>query len=204
MRVLPSVAYACDMPISSDDLRDARLSMGMSQTDFASAVGVSTRTIGNWETNGVPERAERQVMRVVGRTILAVRKEREQEAEYQAWLETDEGKAHLERQWEKHEAAERDRKPFPAVVVHGRDAVQVDRVQDLLAELDTLDLLHELIRRNYAERQPEADGQWVTRPASVSDTGDDEEDFDVDVDVQKDMGLAAKRGERKVDQPHAE
>lgn len=40
--------------------------------------------------------------------------------------------------------------------------------------------------------------------ANVSDGPDDEEDFDVDVDVQQDMGLAAKRGERKADQPHAE
>lgn len=45
----------------------------------------------------------------------------------------------------------------------------------------------------------------VPRASSdVSDHPDDEEDFDVSTDVQKDMGLAAKRGERKVDQPHAE
>lgn len=54
------------------------------------------------------------------------------------------------------------------------------------------------------------EGMYAARnPGDVSagsdtESRDEDEDFDVDVDVQKDMGLAAKRGERKVDQPHAE
>jgi transcriptional regulator with XRE-family HTH domain len=189
------------MPIAAEDLRDARLAMAMSQTDFSRALGVSTRTIGNWETSGVPERAERQVMRVFGRTILAVRREREQEAEYQAWLETDEGKASLEQQWERHQAREHDR--FVPVTMHGRDVQRVEEVQQALAAMDTLDLLHELIRRHQADGKSD----WTTArvAASVGDHGDDEdEDFDVETDVKQDMGLAAKRGQRKVDQPYAE
>lgn len=48
--------------------------------------------------------------------------------------------------------------------------------------------------------------EFDEQPDAVASVGDvdDDEDFDVETDVQKDMGLAAKRGERKVDQPHAE
>jgi transcriptional regulator with XRE-family HTH domain len=47
-------------------LKDARALKGWTQQDLADAVGVSVRTIVNWETTGVPSRSTRKIERALG------------------------------------------------------------------------------------------------------------------------------------------
>ena len=51
------------MVIAWNDLRDARERRGLTQEELAQALGVATRTITNWEANGVPRKAEYKVER---------------------------------------------------------------------------------------------------------------------------------------------
>lgn len=56
-----------DSVITGEQLRDARSRAGLSQEDLAKAVGVTLRSIGNWERGaGVPRNREGRVRDVLG------------------------------------------------------------------------------------------------------------------------------------------
>lgn len=57
------------MTITADELRDVRAYLDMTQVEFAQFLGVSPRTVGTWEANGVPESKEAKVAVVIGRHL---------------------------------------------------------------------------------------------------------------------------------------
>lgn len=50
------------MPITWMELQAARDAAGLTQAELAAKLGVSTRTIVNWEANGVPRKSEHKVV----------------------------------------------------------------------------------------------------------------------------------------------
>lgn len=54
------------MPITWMQLQAAREAAGLTQAGLAAQLGVSVRTIVNWEANGVPRKSEHKVIDVLG------------------------------------------------------------------------------------------------------------------------------------------
>lgn len=167
------------MVITWNELRDARERLNLTQEELASELGVSTRTVTNWEANGVPRKAEYKVERYFGDTLV--------------------------------------RAPGDAAVADARhaDVTPSPRTGADLSFASDVELLEELLRRA-AERAlygvSLADLQKSRALAGLGvgpsrDTDDHAgEDFDVSYEnpTKNGVALAAKRGKRKADQPHAE
>lgn len=58
------------MVIAWNELRDARERIGLTQEELAQELGVSTRTITNWEKSGVARKAEYKVERYFGDALV--------------------------------------------------------------------------------------------------------------------------------------
>lgn len=157
------------MVIAWNELRDARERLHLTQEELASQLGVSTRTVTNWEANGVARKAEYKVERFFGDALV------------------------------------RESSDDPAATV---DAAPLPRPTDLSGVSD-LALLEELTRRA-AERARlgVGIGPGVGTVVGASRNTDDHiyEEFEVSYELptKKGVALAAKRGTRKADQPHAE
>lgn len=61
------------MVITWNELRDARERLHLTQEELASQLGVSTRTVTNWEANGVARKAEYKVERFFGDALTRAR-----------------------------------------------------------------------------------------------------------------------------------
>lgn len=57
------------MKISADDLRLVRSHLDLTQAEMAEHIGVSPRTMVNWETGGVPDSKVTRVLKVVGHDL---------------------------------------------------------------------------------------------------------------------------------------
>lgn len=57
------------MNITADDMRLVRAHLDLTQAEMAAHLGVSPRTVVNWETNGVPESKVARTLKVIGRAI---------------------------------------------------------------------------------------------------------------------------------------
>lgn len=54
MLVLPAIAWESSYVMTGDEIREARERAGLTQAQLGKAVGVSLRTIGNWERGETP------------------------------------------------------------------------------------------------------------------------------------------------------
>ncbi|WP_302691079.1 helix-turn-helix domain-containing protein [Curtobacterium sp. Csp2] len=162
-------------------------SISQNQSMIARAAGVNTGTVSRWMSGQSQPKAEQviAVARAYGESPLV--------ALYAAgYLQKDEMNGGYE---------------MPRMLQLKR-FTDVELAREILARIEGQDssVLDEPVDEAHVvwHEGPYAIAERSDAIASVGDHPDDEEDFDVTTDVQKDMGLAAKRGERKVDQPHAE
>lgn len=85
------------MKISADDLRQVRSHLDLTQAEMASHIGVSPRTMVNWETNGVPESKVVRVAKVIGKDLDEAKRieeflkdaaeNRPSDEDYQSWID---------------------------------------------------------------------------------------------------------------------
>ena len=144
--LLPSVAYSCTMPISGEELRDARTSANWTQAKLAEKLGVSQRTIVSWESAGVPAKSERAVFRSIGRYIHNIR----QEIAHQEWLGSEEGQRHLEKSLAQYEQTQQEyNDDWDGPIMYGRNQRQLVDAANTLSAYDTKTLLYELLRREW-------------------------------------------------------
>ncbi|WP_025156889.1 helix-turn-helix domain-containing protein [Leifsonia aquatica] len=168
------------MVIAWNELRDARERLHLTQEELASQLGVSTRTVTNWEANGVARKAEYKVERFFGDALV------------------------------------RDTAGPSSETVGTADEDPAPRATDLSGVSD-LALLEELTRRAVERARigvSVGDGVGAGLGAGLggvvgaSRNTDDHiyEEFEVSYELptKKGVALAAKRGTRKADQPHAE
>jgi transcriptional regulator with XRE-family HTH domain len=154
------------MVITWNELRDARERLHLTQEELASQLGVSTRTVTNWEANGVARKAEYKVERFFGDALTRARA----------------GADRAE--------AEPDSPP----------AVDLSAVPDLA-------LLEELTRRALDRARygvPRLESAVVGPPRNTDDHVYEDFEVSYELPTKKGVALAAKRGTRKADQPHAE
>lgn len=164
------------MVIAWNELRDARERLHLTQEELASQLGVSTRTVTNWEANGVARKAEYKVERFFGDALV------------------------------------RDAAGLPSDTVGTADVDSAPRATDLSGVSD-LALLEELTRRAVERARigvsvGDGVGAGLGTVVGASRNTDDHiyEEFEVSYELptKKGVALAAKRGTRKADQPHAE
>lgn len=151
------------MVIAWNELRDARERLHLTQEELASQLGVSTRTVTNWEANGVPRKAEYKVERFFGDAL---------------------SREHADQPTD-----------TPA-------ATSVD-----LRAVPDLALLEELTRRAIDRARygaPLFDGAVVGPPRNTDDHAYEDFEVSYELPTKKGVALAAKRGTRKADQPHAD
>jgi DNA-binding XRE family transcriptional regulator len=63
------------MKITADELRLVRAHMDLTQAEMAQHLGISARTIVNWETNGVPDSKTARVLSILKRDIEEAKEE---------------------------------------------------------------------------------------------------------------------------------
>lgn len=154
------------MVITWNELRDARERLHLTQEELASQLGVSTRTVTNWEANGVARKAEYKVERFFG------------------------------------DALTRERTPTDRAGAEPELPTAPD-----LSSVSDLELLEELTRRALERARSIASGREDAVVGPPRNTDDHVyEDFEVSYELptKKGVALAAKRGTRRADQPHAE
>ncbi|UAJ80714.1 helix-turn-helix transcriptional regulator [Leifsonia sp. ZF2019] len=178
------------MVITWNELRDARESLHLTQEELATRLGVSTRTVTNWEANGVARKAEYKVERFFGDALA--------------------------RNTQAQDARDRDAAPEHAAGAEFQAAAADDDLPSArpdLSAVSDLELLEELTRRALVRARSGAPARNAANPFADSGVGasrhtDDHvyEEFEVSYELptKKGVALAAKRGTRKADQPHAE
>ena len=57
------------MKITADDMRLVRGHLDLTQAEMAEHLGVSPRTVVNWETNGVPDSKAARTLKVIGKSL---------------------------------------------------------------------------------------------------------------------------------------
>lgn len=173
------------MVITWNELRDARERAGLTQEELAEQLGVSTRTITNWERVGVARKSEYKVERFFGEDL-----QRDEsvprifaEVEYQKNRE----KLNLD------ERAEHDGLTFAGVL---REASDAELIEELLRRARTRGLVA-ISKESYTPRQTNREGSMILR-------GERERLDRSDLDVgrttqnegsesQSDYGLATKK-----------
>ena len=163
------------MVITWNELRDARESLHLTQEELATRLGVSTRTVTNWEANGVARKAEYKVERFFGDALARDARDRDGDAARDSAGVVDEQAV----------SADGDGPSAP---------VDLSTVSDL-------ELLEELTRRAL-ERTRFESGVGASR--HTDDHVYEEFEISYELPTKKGVALAAKRGTRKADQPHAE
>lgn len=148
--------HNCAMGISGEMLRDTRaFVLDRTQQELADALGVSLRTIVNWEAKGVPERNEYRVRRAIGAALdewaaqlekaEASRDSWDIEAAYEDWISDPVAQ-------ERRAQEERD-----AEIMDGhRQAGARRRSAGGIAGATDAELLNEIMRRLKARHMSEA------------------------------------------------
>lgn len=114
------------MKIDGLALELSRLASGISREELAEVLGVSPRTVANWENDGIPEHREALVRSRLGGTFSASL----EEAERMRYFETPKGKKERERMDEEMLQVFEDSK-------YGgmREALKNASIEDLLDEV---------------------------------------------------------------------
>lgn len=140
LRELPAVAYSCEVAITGDELRETRARYGDNQAAFADRLGVSARTIVTWERDGVPRNRELTVLRVIGPQLTRVRRD----ISAQEYYESDQYLEDLERS---HAQDEGDYSSWVGDTLYGKPQRALAEVGARLEDIDTEDIVYELLRR---------------------------------------------------------
>lgn len=178
------------MVIKWNELRDARERIGLTQGELAEELGVSTRTITNWESNGVARKAEYKVERFFGDNLTR-----------------DSNEDEITRQLDQHQVmaglSSEEQIEHDPWMPPGR-LLRVATDEQLLTELmfrarkranDTA--------RSEQDRFNESLGPNVTPLRQAEEPH--EEDFEESGErVSRPTLSAAKKGHMKADEPHAE
>lgn len=173
------------MVITWNDLRDARERIGFTQEELANELGVSTRTITNWEATGVPRKAEYKVERFFGENL-----HRSESPPATPGLFDD-------------VVAQLDAQPVQLPVDTAPSRLELVRVLDQFPDYTILEYL---TRRALRRRANEVS----TLPTTQPDVGGSIEDVPVlsreeELALRKsDHDIAAFRGTNQADLPHAE
>lgn len=128
--------------ITGDELRDAReISANLSQRELAELLGVSPRTVGNWERSEVPRKREGRVMRLFGGHIESIRRGAVQMAQHDEWAASPQGQAWYETQAELMEdAARQDEDPIGFWLQQAPDSRLLEELAQRLARTATADV----------------------------------------------------------------
>ena len=180
------------MNIDGLALQLTRHADGMTRDEMADKLGVSPRTVANWEKNGIPQHRESLVLSKLGRgfnTAIA-------EADKMRYLETPEG-ARQENEWlEQQSKIHGYGEPEQSSKLSVEDVLRPFSTRDLLAEIDRRAgkmqaLIHKL--SSELERDVPVDEDGLPDYSNMS-----EQDA-------KDYGLAAKKADQNIepdDIPH--
>lgn len=195
--------------ITSQELRDARHRADLTQAELASRMGVSLRTVTNWEgANGpLPDRAEAKIMEALGATVVRVRRGMRNIHQ-------------LESEQDGHD-------PVREQSLKERGFGGEERKRRMLSMFTDVDLLHELTSRsrqrgstpsNWTARALESDTLRLDLIREVAADFDNltgnVRDFEDDAPVlsreeeqelrKSEHDLAAYRGHNEANIPHAE
>lgn len=183
------------MEINADKLREVRRHLDMTQAEFAEHLGVSQRTIVNWETSGVPESKTARVNRTLRRALIDMNviaemaKVQPLEPTVDDWREmrrqAEEGYGPLVDDWRSPGA------PSPSM-----------RREKLLAPFTDIDLIKELEVR--ARKRGGRAGLWNAQRVEqyqqyVSPEWSEDPDYsDMTEEEAYELGLAAKKGDEDI------
>jgi transcriptional regulator with XRE-family HTH domain len=178
------------MNISSDELRLVRDYMDLTQAEMAAHLGVSPRTVVNWETSGVPASKAERVARVLGSSLGEAKAQKRflDEAVHSTPSEDDYAR------WASEQPS------YEEEVVPGMSADQ--RRAHLLQAFTDSDLLNELKSR--AMRRGDRASHWNAARMEryqrfVAPKWGDDEDPDYSKMSDQDVyGLAAREGDANI------
>lgn len=151
--------------ITSQELRDARHRADLTQAELATRLGVSLRTVTNWEGGSGPlaDRAEQKIMSALGGTItrmrLGVHEAQGLDIPAEVLTQMAEAKAARDGHASTIDAAERDALRTQSLSERGYGGEQ--RKRRLLSMFTDIDLLHELTNR--ARQRNVYPSDWATR-----------------------------------------
>ena len=175
------------MEITGEALGMARIGRGMERDELAKLLGVSLRTVANWEKNGVPQHRIALVMTKMGASIRAA----QESLDYTAWQKTPAGMQQLEEDYERL-VAHGDIDPSTASNLGFRRPVS-----ELLGPYSTAVLLQEISRRvRHLEAEVEelhASGEDGHSPRDADPDYSDMSEQDA-----RDYGLAAKEADPNI------
>lgn len=145
--------------ITSQELRDARHRADLTQAELAARMGVSLRTVTNWEraAGALTDRAEQKIMSALGNTITSMRRGIDESADLAIPAEVLTQMA--EARHGGRDAAERDALREMSLSERGYGGEQ--RKRRLLSMFTDIDLLHELTNR--ARQRNVYPSSWATR-----------------------------------------
>ena len=177
------------MKISADDLRLVRGHLDLTQAEMADHLGVSPRTVVNWETSGVPDSKVSRVNKVVGRDLEEVR-------HLEAFIEATKDDMPTDEQYQQW-INESDERTEPAQI--GMTADQ--RRSHLLQAFTDVDLINEL--KDRALRRGERGSLWNAERMEryqrfVAPRWQDPDYSNMSEQDAKDYGLAAKRADPNI------
>lgn len=185
------------MEITGPVLELARVGAGMDKEDLAKLLGVSFRTISNWEKNGVPAHRTTLVLSKLGASIRAA----QDSNDYQEWLKTPAGMQRLDDDYKQMVAnGEIDPKtgsyvgPQRDEYDHEEDGELVP-VSALLRQFSTVTLLNEVTRRVRNSSARSSRTQAHTPSFEAAEDPDYSQMSDQDA---IDYGLAADKGEDNI------
>lgn len=187
------------MDITGEVFGMARIGLGLERDEMAERLGVSLRTVANWEKNGVPSHRNALVMSKIGKSIRGA----QAVVERNLYFNSPEGMAEMEAD---HAAGEaRNSARSAAVFLDGNDSAAVQEfmaLKDLLAPYSTAGLLREISRR---VALADLDAVLASHRAGETAAKADPDYSQMSDQDAKDYGLAAYRGEENIghdDIPH--
>lgn len=180
------------MEINSDKLREVRRHLDMTQAEFAEHLGVSQRTIVNWENSGVPESKSERVAKLLRPALdememiedMRSRPDREPPP---GWVERR--NAELETHW------------IPGGLKVAPPSPD-ERRSRLLAPFTNIDLLEELVSRSKSSGSRA--GLWNAERVEqyqryISPEWHEDPDYsDMSEEEAYELGLAAKREDEHI------
>lgn len=192
-----------NMEIGAEVFSMMRIGAGLDPDEMAERLGVSRRTVANWESSGVPKHRNALVMSKFGSSIKAAR----DEVEKIAWEKSPEGVVAMESYYEEgfrqHTARENEHLVWDFLSIDDTQSVdEYLRLKKVVSGYSTASLSRVLASRlTDVERR---DARLATHLAPS--VGDDDPDYSnmTAGDAEK-YGLAAFKGEGNIgfeDEPH--
>lgn len=179
------------MEISAEVFSMMRIAAGLDPDEMAEQLGVSRRTISNWESNGVPRHRNALVMSKFGPSVTSAR----EQVERAAWERTPEGMASMDAWYEeahsRQEAQDNEHLVWDFLSIDESPSVnEYLRLKKVVSSYSTASLARVLASRlTDSER---LDSRLAAHRRSGPDTGLDPDYSNMSAEDAKDYGLAAK------------